>query len=100
MNAAYCPRFFEHVRDEPLLVLASQQTRDAGEPAQSCKPEQSGEPEYPECRDRPDQVQPPALVDEEVALRWRAAEVEGEVDQEDDADEVVVDEQDLVRGLA
>ena len=52
---------------------------------------QRGDPEDPDAGDRAEQVQPAAPLDEVLAPRLRSGEVQCEVDEEDDADEVVVD---------
>ena len=86
----------EHVPDERVALLAAHQLADPGQAAQPGEPEQRGELEEAEARDRPDQVEPAALVDEVARPRPGAGDVVGEVDQEDDADRVVVDVEQLV----
>ena len=97
MNVAYCAAVLDHVADELLARVAAQQAGDPRQPAEAGEPQQRAELEEAECRDRAQQVEPASLVDEVLALRPRAGDVVGEVQQEDHADRVVVEVQELVR---
>ena len=73
-----------------LPVLTAQQAADPCQPAQAGQAEERGQLEEAEARDRPEEVEPAPPADEVGALRLRAEEVVREVDEEDDADGVVV----------
>ena len=66
---------------------------DPRQAAQTGEAQQGRDPEEPEGRDRADEVQPAAPPDEVRPASGRPSQVQGEVDEEDDADGVVVDQQ-------
>ena len=89
----------EQVVDQGLPIAPAEHARRAQQPADACQAEQTGGWEEPEGGDRAEEVEPAAPRDEVVALGVRVRQIHGEVDQEHDADEVVVEEQGRVRRL-
>ena len=100
MKIAYSPRFrmmswTSARRLSPRRSLATRTRR-----LSRARRSRAVDPEDAEAGDRTQEVQPAALADEVLAARMRSAQVDREIEQEDDADQVVEDRQRRQRGLA
>ena len=80
----------DDVAQELAPRLATQRLAGAQKAGQPGKPQQTRERQARDCRNRADQVQPTRLADEVLTARPRDCQVVGEVDEEDDAREIVI----------
>ena len=97
MKIAYCPRLSMMSLMSASLALPLSRRLTRGQAAQPGETQQRREPEHPQRRDRAEEVQPASPVDPVRTLRLGARDVDREVDEEHDADQVVVEQQGLDR---
>ena len=100
MKIAYSPRLRMMSWTSARRLSPRRSLRDPDEAAEPGETQQGRRPEDSEAGDRTQEVQPAALADEILAAGMRAAQVDREIEQEDDADQVVEDGQRRQGGLA